>query len=532
MSMIPSRRIAFAAAAVILGLTACGEASTNSSKVTAVTPTTTPLAVIRLASGAGGGAATQAADSFAPGEKMSMMALLNFVFSGAMPALPSSGAAWSFPANPEVDEARIAELAGLLGITGEVRTLPADQGGGWMVGSADYTDASLTVSTDGMASWWFNPSPSVYPSTGIACPAYDPAVTGETDATIPVCPDPEPPAGVPSADEAKANATTLFTSMGYDMADYELDVYADEWSANVTAYLMIDGLRTPISLSAGYGAEGALTWASGNLAEPVAAGEYPLVGPEAGLQRLIDQQGMYGYGGPFMEGDMARSASTPVAVGETEGGTAGAPSIDPALPTEIAPPETLVTGDVPAETIPTDTVLIDPMPIDTMPIDIVEPEPIEITLTDVRLDLTMQWDVDGTVWLLPAYAFSDADGGVYTVVAVTDEYIQQPEVIDPGIEPMPLPLPADTVVGAPEPAPIEPGQTEPVAPVEIDLAAASAALAGLSEAEATKVAEANGWTLRVVERDGESGPVTADFLMNRVNVAVTAGIVTAAMSIG
>jgi hypothetical protein len=27
-----------------------------------------------------------------------------------------------------------------------------------MVGAADYTTANLTVSTDGMVSWWFNPS--------------------------------------------------------------------------------------------------------------------------------------------------------------------------------------------------------------------------------------------------------------------------------------------------------------------------------------------------------------------------------------
>jgi len=68
MTMIPSRRIAFAAAAVILGLTACGDASTTSSGVTAVTPTTTSLAVIRLGSGADTAAGAPAADSsFATG---------------------------------------------------------------------------------------------------------------------------------------------------------------------------------------------------------------------------------------------------------------------------------------------------------------------------------------------------------------------------------------------------------------------------------------------------------------------------------
>ena len=530
MIMIPSRRIAFAAAAVILGLTACGEASTTSSDVTTVTPTTTPLAVIRLGSSTGAAAGAEAADSsFAPGEKMMAMRLMNFIFNGTMPSLPSTGAAWSFPADPAVDPARIAELAALLGVEGDVRTQPADQGGGWMVGPADYTDANLNVSTDGMASWWFSPSPSVY-GPAVSCPAYDPASTAPGD-TVPPCPEPEPPAGVPSGDKAKASATALFTSMGYDMADYELDVYADEWSANVTAYLTIDGLRTPISLSAGYGGSGALTWASGNLADPQAAGDYPLVGPDAGLQRLIDQQGMYGYGSPYMEGDVARSATVPVAAGDSAGTAVGAPSVDPALPTEIAPPETLVTGDVPAETIPTDgtldPIVIDPMPVDTTPID--------ITLTDVRLDLTMQWDVDGTVWLLPAYAFSDADGGIYTVIAVADEYIQQPPVVEsPVVEP-----PADPAIDPSAPGSLTPvecptpvvptGNTAPGGPLTED---DGKIFYGLCEADAQAVADGLGYVLRVVRLDGVDLATTADYVEWRVNVAIDNGIVTEVVSFG
>ena len=200
--MIPSRRIAFAAAAVILGLSACGDASNQSTGATVVTPTTSPLPLIRLGGSSAGGAATASADAaFAPGERMMLMRMMNFVFTGTAD-LPTAATAWTFPANPVVDQARIAELAGLLGVSGEVRSIPADQGGGWTVGAADYSDANLTVSADGMTSWWFSPSPSVY-GEAVSCPAYDPA----TDATAPVCPEPEPPAGVPSADEAKANAT-------------------------------------------------------------------------------------------------------------------------------------------------------------------------------------------------------------------------------------------------------------------------------------------------------------------------------------
>lgn len=57
-------------------------------------------------------------------------------------------------------------------------------------------------------------------------------------------------------------------------------------------------------------------------------------------------------------------------------------------------------------------------------------------------------------------------------------------------------------------------------------------LVGLSEDEATEAAEACGWILRVVRRDGEDLPATLDLRPNRVNVEVTDGEVTAIVSTG
>ena len=50
--------------------------------------------------------------------------------------------------------------------------------------------------------------------------------------------------------------------------------------------------------------------------------------------------------------------------------------------------------------------------------------------------------------------------------------------------------------------------------------------------EAAKVAEGNGWGFRVVRVDGVDQAVTADYVPTRVNVEVTAGVVTAIVSIG
>jgi hypothetical protein len=60
----------------------------------------------------------------------------------------------------------------------------------------------------------------------------------------------------------------------------------------------------------------------------------------------------------------------------------------------------------------------------------------------------------------------------------------------------------------------------------------ASALVGLTEDEATEAAEACGWILRVVRRDGEDLPATRDFRPNRVNVEVTDGEVTAIVNTG
>jgi hypothetical protein len=57
-------------------------------------------------------------------------------------------------------------------------------------------------------------------------------------------------------------------------------------------------------------------------------------------------------------------------------------------------------------------------------------------------------------------------------------------------------------------------------------------LVGLTEDEATEAAEACGWILRVVQRDGEELPMTMDLRPNRVNVEVTDGEVTAIVNTG
>ena len=432
--MIRSRRQALASIVVILGLSACGDPST-----------TTPLAdqpkVIQLANGqtgSGGATAPAAATADASAEsKMAVFGPTEFVYDGELPALDGPAGSWSFAPGRKADPDRIAKLAASLGVVGEVRTLPTEQGGGWAVGPEDYSGAVLTVGSDGMLNWWL----SAAPTTGaVACasiggvaidppigegvargsgtatdaiasttpPAPDgtaPAVDAVApDAVMPDCPAPQPPAGVPTKDEALAKSKQLFAEWGYDVNSYQFDEpYADEWGASVNASLVLEGMKAPVTLSVGFGENATVTYASGFLATPQRGADYPTIGAAAGLERLKTQQNQYI--GLAADGVATRAV------------------------TDIAPQPAL---GAPAIALCEAGPATDCGPVDATPVT--------VTLNSAKADLTMVWAADNTIWLLPAYTFGTADGGQYTVIAVDDAYIQQaaPEVATtdvPGIEP-------------------------------------------------------------------------------------------------
>jgi len=147
-----------------------------------------------------------------------------------------------------------------------------------------------------------------------------------------------------------------------------------------------------------------------------------------------------------------------------------------------------------------------------------------VTIIGVEEDLQMMYGAENEVYLIPAYAFlaeTDEYGYEprYTYSAVSDEYV----VPTAGISPMPGWLSSarsSSESGASEVA-VDPSTMEIL---ESDLDA----LVGLSEAEATDVATAQGWEVRVVSRDGEDFAVTKDFRSDRVNLTLVDDVVTGA----
>jgi hypothetical protein len=549
--MLRSRRIAYAAAAIVLGLSACGDAGSTTSAGK-------PPAVIHIGASSGEKVAAPTAGGAQSDSMMRVMGNITYVYDGTYPDLGSTGPAFQLSAGNTVDAATVAKLAALLGVQGDVRTLPADQGGGWQVGPADYSGANLTVAADGLLSWWFNPAPGDAVSAG-GCvsegkPAPDIAVDtagGGTDAILPpdtavVPPDagvdpnvdptvapcdiaPPAPANVPTKDEATTRAKQLLADMGLDASKYEFTSYADAYGASVTAWLMLAGHRSPIQINVGYGAEGALTWASGALAVPQQVADYPIVSGADALARLNDPNGQWNYfGGPMAKGgvgiagaatDVAVSTGSAVNSGGAPNAGSGGATVDPS----VAAPEPAPVCDPAADCT-----------IEAPPV-----EPITVHLSSMRMDLTMVWDADGSIWLLPAYTFTSADGGEYTVVAVDDSLLDLPDpapVDTTPVDTTPVPVPVDTApvpgtvpvdtVVSPPIDTVPPATTAGDTVVTVDQAAATTLLVGLSLDEATKVATDQGWELRVSTLDGEGQALTDDLRSNRVDIAVSNNVVT------
>ncbi|HEY5663575.1 MAG TPA: hypothetical protein VIS05_06030 [Ilumatobacter sp.] len=480
------------------GLAACGDTNPSVPDGWASDGLLSPRP-IEIASGGGGFDSAPMAAESSTGDRASEMPVMpywiaEYVLGAGLPGLPTNDVGYVFQRGDGATAEQVAALAAALGVTGEPVAVDPDFGGSWLVGPDDGTAPMLWVSNDAQISWNYN---AAWADQGVRTMCVE-AVSSDGTVTSD-CPEPEPPAGVPTAAEAEQRARDLMVAVGENPAVYRFETYADEWFASVSAVQLVDGVFEFSRFDVGFGAEGVMQYASGRLAEPERVGPYPLIDLDTAVARLNDQRALWGGGfvGP------ATPAIAESGVGTAETGAA-APAVEP-MPVEPMPVEPITDEPMPVEPMP-----VEPLP----PADMPEPEPVTVTLVDVQADVWWAWDTDGAVWLLPAYRFIDTDGGWHVVPAVTDEFLVEVEA-PIMIEPMPEPPSAD------------PG-FEPE-PFDVTLLASSV---GTTLTEFTAEAETFGASVRVVERDGVALEATADFQFNRVNVAVTGDVVTEIVSVG
>jgi hypothetical protein len=226
---------------------------------------------------------------------------------------------------------------------------------------------------------------------------------------------------------------------------------------------------------------------------------------------LNDPSGFYS-GGGFMAADAAREVYP-------EGGV----GVDVAE-ADVAPAAAPEPAPEPA-TVPPASDVVDP-PVTPVPVEVPAPEEVTVTLVDVQADVWWAFDVDGSVWLLPAYRFIGDDGGWYIVPAVTDEFLVRVPVDTVPAEPVPAPETVPPEIPATSTPPVD--TVADVTPLESSV--------GKTLGEFRADAEALGLTVRVVEQDGVPLAVTMDYNPSRVNVAVEGegdqGIVTRIDNVG
>jgi hypothetical protein len=442
-----------------------------------------PILVLSAANGGGWSESAPAASDMAGADgKMMWNYQQNFTAAADLPALDSNAPSYTLTAGDASTDSLNA-LKAAFGVTKDFVAQDATQGGGYLAGNYDGTTATLYVGSDAMRYWSYSPAWDQSSISSRPCIMEDAVATSDiptTDVASEICAEPVAPENVPTKAEAEALFAKTISALGVKSNNLILDSYADEWSASVTGYLKIDGVRSPLSWSIGYGADAAITWASGVFADVQDGASYPRIGTAAAIERLNSQQAG-NWGGPMVRGGFAEEPAV-------------APDIETAVTTEVMPlidaPETLVQV---------------------------------VSIIGVEEELVTLYGADGSIYLVPGYTFIAAEdeygyAGRYTVSALPDEYMQVTDAVD-AVPATDVPVPDTAVAPAVDPA-VDPDMS--VAQEVADT------VLGMSEAEATKTAETKGLTVRVGSRDGEDFPLTGDYRTDRVTLTVIADKVTAA----
>jgi hypothetical protein len=311
---------------------------------------------------------------------------------------------------------------------------------------------SVNLWIDDAGGWWSYSNLAQGAGSGVSEPSCPP----NTKCDVPA-PELNLPENLIEPGDALRRTNQYLTRADMVPLNYPLKATKSDYSTEVFGALTLGGIETNIGVSFTYGENGVLLSASGPMIAIAMAGRYPIVSPMEAVKRLSNP--LYG------------------AIGAAARGAA----------------------DVAVSSQPTE--------------DFVTNQEIKIPITDVRLILMEARLSNGTHMLLPAYTFSNADGDVGTVLAITDDLLAfRKSVTDSTVA-----VPPDTSGGSPEPAPVEPGA---VSQSEAN------SLIGLTEKEATLTAESKGWLVRIAARDGNFFMLTTDYVSNRVNLTVKNTLVT------
>lgn len=460
-----------AIAAMALGAAALAALATSGGNERAPVP----LALQGVAGSNRAAAESDRATLGAPYDAMYPMFEYRYRLAGALKDLGQEAPVYRLVA-PALDAADVARMAAALDISGEV---VAVEGGGWEASDADRT---LQISGDTSAwfvSVWNGPSyreiegstgssgggsdgstGSGSVETGEAEPPVveDPDNSGPDDSGVVPEPIPEPepipvPEDLPDDGQAIGIAKDMLDALGVPSGDWQFEVMDSTMmgiavacapttdgctdtptesvvlSRAVVAHRLVDGhIVSGLDWYIEIGDHGVVQSVGGVLADIERVADYPLRSTTDVFEDLQS-----GDGGIFGE---------PVALALGDTGIV----IDCPDNARCAAPE--------------------PECIEGCP----EPEIVEVTVTDVSLGAQVFYAADENgnpvQYVVPMYHFigSLPDGTEWSadLLAISDEYVTPPTVV----EPTPDPGPVEPPVGAPEPAPVpeDPPATQPGEP--------------------------------------------------------------------
>jgi hypothetical protein len=349
----------------------------------------------------------------------SLSGRVEYRVEGSLPALGVRATAYRLTATTTDD--RVARLARALGldarvsgdtsgwsVTGasSVLTVRRSPGLPWTLaqsGSSSISSSGCAVAMPGNVS-----GPGSAPGSGPAAPVAPPAST-----PVP-CPVPTAVPGLPSRSEAEQRARTALAGAGLDLggATFASSGGVSEWFVSVSpAVGGVSVTSSPWSMTVGLHA--ALLGASGWLAAPASAGDYPLVGVSAGLDRLRQGGAWTLRGGPGpvpMMGVSNGATGVPEALPPVAAAQPAKGQVAPAMPLPGAPVPAPSSGPA-ASSFPEPGPSSSPLP-----------PPVVVTVTGVHLGLGWGYRADGAeAWLVPVYVFELAGGGTVPVIAVSGD---------------------------------------------------------------------------------------------------------------
>lgn len=372
----------------------------------------TQQAPLFTAAGNGGQESAMSADS----NRMMMWTNYEYVAGEGLSTQGGTGTVYQLQ-RAGTPEGVLADVADAFGVAGDPAksTYYDESYPTYVVGPEDGTGPSVVVSWVGTGDWWYN-DPAAYP-----------AISCDADGVCQEAPVSENLA--PSEAEARTIAQQLFADTGFEVDAADIRVYADEWQTTATASLVVDGTKTAIEWSVGWGTTGLISYAYGHSLDVVEKGSFGTVSAHDAVDRLADWR-WFGSAGPDYQGGVMTFANDTLRSDAPDSSVESPTTDETSAPTEEVPPaeptEPAVDPTVEPEPEPT---LIDPVPVEPT-----EPETVTVTVDEAFETLLLVWDADGNAWLVPGFAMPHPDGWFNSVISLVEGVITLPEPM--AIEPM------------------------------------------------------------------------------------------------